>query len=207
MNPFSQAEFDLHRSWRIDSRLGERLSRAQQNMVGAYIPSFDLTEIDLTGADLSYALLWDVKLYGADARRAQFVNADMQDVYLADADASEANFTNANLHGAILVGSNLSHAMLRNASLLAVLAYSASMFECDLSGADCRRGDFRGVNFRRADLRGADFQNADLGGADLTGALVDEKTRVDYANLLGVRLPSGEVRPYTQVWEPLEPSQ
>ena len=72
----------------------------------------DLSDTDLSGADLIRADLSDADLSGADLRRADLRRAD-----LSGADLSSADLRWANLSGANLRWANLSHADLTGANL------------------------------------------------------------------------------------------
>jgi uncharacterized protein YjbI with pentapeptide repeats len=108
---------------------------------------------DLSGADLSRALLRDTSmqrarlvgttLAGADAFNARFVSADLTGADLSQATLREVDFTRAVMRNAKLVGSDMRRARL---------------FRADLSGAD----------LTGANLEGADFSNAILNGARWT---------------------------------------
>ena len=60
------------------------------------------TEINLSGADLSYANLSDADLRGADLSGADLSGADLSDANLSGANLSDANLSYANLSGANL---------------------------------------------------------------------------------------------------------
>jgi len=107
-----------------------------------FLEQFNLTQVDLSGADLS-----DMQLNGIDLSRADLRGANLERTNLSRARLSEANLVRANLSGAILHDTNLSGADLGGACLL-------------------------NANLRGADLIQANLSVADLSGADLTGSLV-----------------------------------
>lgn len=104
-------------------------------------------QVDLSGADLSEAVLIGAKLFGAD---------------LSSAVLSRAVLTWANLIGADLRGANLSGADLSGTRL----------FGADLRRADLRGAGFIGARLNKADLSEADLRGANLSGADLSGAVL-----------------------------------
>ena len=103
----------------------------------------DLSDADLSGADLRRACLSGANLYCADLRRA-----DLSDAILRGADLRGADLYDADLSGADLHHANLSDA--------------------DLNGADLSGADLHHANLRDADLNGADLRRACLSGANLS---------------------------------------
>jgi hypothetical protein len=116
-----------------------------------------LDAAELTGVDLSGAILADASL-----RYADLGGGDLSGTFLYKANLNHANLENANLSG-----SNLGRASL----------YMACLSGSDLSGASCHRAnlceaDLRGANLSRADLTMSNLVEADLSGADLTGCQI-----------------------------------
>ncbi len=107
---------------------------------------------DLSGADLSNAMLReatfqrsvlrDVNLTGADAFRSKFISAD-----LSNATLTSTRFFEADLTKAILVGADLSEADLRTARLVGANLTDADLTGARLSGADLRRADLSGATW------------------------------------------------------------
>jgi uncharacterized protein YjbI with pentapeptide repeats len=163
--------------------------------------------IDLTGADLSDAILTGAELSRADLRSTD----------LSAADLTGANLTRANLAGAKLTGANLSPlirassdahldftpAQLTRAEITSlkfwVLSVTTYHIRTDLTGADLTGAKLGGANLGGADLGGADLGGADLGGADLTGANLTraklELTEFEGADLTGALLSPGAAIP------------
>lgn len=110
----------------------------------------DLSETDLSGANLIEADLSEV-----DLGRANLTNALLLGVNLIRADLSGADLGSANLSGA-----NLSSARLVDADLSST----------DLGGADLANANLDNANLIGARLIGADLSNASLGSADLVDA-------------------------------------
>ena len=77
----------------------------------------DLSDTDLSGADLIRADLSDADLSGADLRRADLRRADLSGADLSSADLRWANLSGAYLSHANLRWANLSHADLTGANL------------------------------------------------------------------------------------------
>ena len=79
---------------------------------GADLTNANLTEANLQGADLTNANLRYANLTDADLTNANLQGADLTEAILTDAD-----LTNANLQGAVLTNADLQGAILTNANL------------------------------------------------------------------------------------------
>jgi hypothetical protein len=135
----------------------------------------DLSNANLTGANLNDASLFTTNLVGAIFDNATFLNTNMEDAY-----APGGSFINADLRGA-----NLYFATFRDANISGA-NFSGNYFHSfDLPGAIAQNANFSGarmtfMNMRDTDLRGADlsgtslgyvsFNNADFRDATLLGA-------------------------------------
>jgi hypothetical protein len=104
----------------------------------------DLTDVDLTGevlirANLELTLLSRTKLIGAnlngaDARGAEFVEADLSGAHLNGADLRGANFECANLTEVNFGGANLSFTKLNGADFNRAYLFETIFGNTDLSG-------------------------------------------------------------------------
>ena len=126
-----------------------------------------LINADLSGADLSFADLTDARLIGAN-----LINADLSGADLSFADLSNADLPFVNLRGAILEFANLSGASLTgvisgNINGTPTLPSGYQMINGYIVGAGV---DLTGADLTGADLTGANLEGADLSGADLSGA-------------------------------------
>jgi uncharacterized protein YjbI with pentapeptide repeats len=122
----------------------------------------EMTETDLSGANLT-----ETDLSGADLAGTDLSGANLTGANLNKANLCRADLTGADLSGAKLIGAYLNRADLSEAKLI----------QADLSGAD-----LTGANLSEANLGGAD-----LSGADLTSATLVE-TNLENANLNGCRI-------------------
>ncbi|WP_067170341.1 pentapeptide repeat-containing protein [Microtetraspora niveoalba] len=133
-------------------------------------PPMDLRDIvaqkcDLSGADLSNAILDGADLAACKLTRANLSGASLDKTWLSYADLSGANLSGCEVRLAKTFDTNFSNTNLSGA---------------DLRGADFNNLDFSKANLRKAklneailfatDLRGADLTDADLAGADLKNA-------------------------------------
>jgi len=123
------------------------------NLIGAENPIIDLGWVDLSGDNLSDAILSDVNLS----------DAILSDVNLSDAILSSANLSDVNLYNA-----DLGNADLGNADL----SY-ADLSDVNLSGADLIQ-----ANLRYVDLRGARITEEQLKEAkSLKGATMPDGSK------------------------------
>ncbi len=101
---------------------------------------------------------------------------DLNDADLSDQERPRARLRQAQLEDADLSGSN----------------FRVSHFTCaNLEGADLSDGNFEYANFVDANLRGVDLSGANLRRVDFTGAIIDEDTDFDGADLDGAKLWDG----------------
>ncbi|WNV86707.1 pentapeptide repeat-containing protein [Umezawaea sp. Da 62-37] len=130
----------------------------------------DLTDTNLTGANLSLAAL-----SRANLRRANLSDANLRRANLTDANLSRANLSDANLSRANLTDANLSRANLRRANLSDANLSRANLTDANLGGAaltdaNLRVANLSGANLSLANLSGTDLRDANLRDANLTDA-------------------------------------
>lgn len=116
------------------------------------LSGMDLRWLDLSGIDLSNAILKKVRFDYSNLTGANLSNSD-----LTNARFCPTNLTNANLKGADLRG--------------------AIMPDSTLAGADLAGANFSGM----LNLLGVDFTGANLAGADFTGANMEGVRNLDKA--------------------------
>lgn len=196
--------------WR-DARLnGAQLSRAiffdpgkdgHARTFDDWITDFsgsDLTNADLTAAQISYTLFRGGSLLRANLSDVQADHADFSGVNASSARwiASQArqsrfdraslvgaDFTRAQLPQASLVETRLRQAMLAEANLEAANLKESDLTAADLTAANLQRANLSQANLSQARLVDTDLRQANLQGANLQGA-----------NLQGVRLQGVDLR-------------
>jgi uncharacterized protein YjbI with pentapeptide repeats len=173
---------------RLNSGLKEGLTNLinySGNLVPSYLKSLRNTDLsgadlsnailfgaDLSGADLSNANLFRADLSGADLSNANLFRADMTDINMSDADLSHANLSFSVLSRANLSDSVFSHTRLSNAKLsYAILSY-AILSKSDLSHASLSFANLSDANLSYATILEADLSNANLSAANLTCAII-----------------------------------
>ena len=158
---------DLRESW-MSGATFHRANFWQADLSKAYLIAADLTELQT----MSGARLDDVIAYRADFSRAKIKGKEGSRVSMRRAFLEEAKLQCTILRGIDLRGANLEDADLTNADLL---------------GADLRQAHFAGTivtgaNLSGTDLRGVDFTQSIGTPASIEGAIIDQKTKVPWAN-------------------------
>jgi len=163
----------------------------------------DLSDTDLSRANLKGVQLSGAYLVRADLSRAQLGKTDLSGANLAGAGLVEANLIEANLSGAHLYGAELSRANLvrvdlRRATLIEAILIGANLIRANLTRAALTsailfRADLIGANLSRAILRKADLSWANLTKASLIGASLTE-ANLTSANLCGANLIGVDLR-------------
>ena len=144
---------------------------------------------DLSGANLSDALLSWADLRGADLSRANLIGAVLFRANLSGADLRVTDLSEANLREADLREANLRHADLS----------SADLWKADLWQADLWQADLRYANLSSADLSEADLRQADLSYANLSSAHL-RQAKLSYANLSSADLSEADLSS-ADLWE------
>lgn len=156
----------------------------------------DKPTIDLTGADLTRALLAGAKLHEVNFSKVDLTEADLRGSDLYRADLRTANLEGANLYGAYvtyanlsqagLVGANLERADLRKSDLTRADPINANLHKADLEQTTLADVNLTGADLTNANLKGANLEDANLTGAVLFGTNFRNAnlTRVDLENAL-----------------------
>ncbi len=150
--------------WRVKGQ------RTQLDLPSMYLALADLRAGCLSGAHLSFTVLYDALLDFADLRGATLLQAN-----LAGCSLKNARLQGANLYGARLHSADLTLADLRTADLRGTVVELAKFCEADLRGAV-----LQGVDFVAADL-----SKADLGEANLAFAKLEHVRSIDGAVFTG----------------------
>ena len=125
-------------------------------------------QVDLSGADLSWASLRHASLRGANLNRADLRAVNLTGACLVGADLREANITvgedrlgafvlgarlnDADLSGANLIGAKLNRADLSGANLTEAILFDTDLTEADLTGAILHKATLSATRFTDVDL-------------------------------------------------------
>jgi uncharacterized protein YjbI with pentapeptide repeats len=131
-----------------------------------YNISFDLSDANFGGANLSGAILFKASLIGADLHGANLSKANIHDAFLSRANLVGADLREANLIQADLSWANLSGANLSGADLSRARLGLADVTQANLSGANLRGANLSGANLRGANLSKASLNRANLEAED-----------------------------------------
>jgi len=151
-----------------------------------------------------------IYLYGADLSGANLSSAVLDGCYLGAANLSGANLSKAILIVAILVGANLSEANLHMTDLTSAqlgrskqeiprepYAIRTEIKYTNLSKADLSEANLSEADLSFADLSGANFSEAILYNASLRGAknITTEELEKQAKSLKGATMPDGSIHP------------
>lgn len=195
--PFSPVQFTLVLDQADLSGMilrGAVLSKANLQGAQFYGPGADQRwgTFDDQIADLSGAELKDANLTGAMLSNVRMQRTSLLRSVLNKANLSDAQLVNANLSSAKLIGANLQQTLLENASFTGADLGSANLSRANLKGArlgQARAADaqFRFANLAQSDWKGADLSRADLSQANLRDANLSS-TQLAGTNLSGAQL-------------------
>lgn len=125
-------------------------------------------KIDLTEVDLSYANLAGINAQGALMAEANLLSANLSGADLTDAVLFRAELSQSFLSRALLLNADLSEANLTGSYMVGCNLSGAVLIQANMDGAD-----LRGAILRFADLREARFLDAKMSGTDLTEAKLE----------------------------------
>ena len=167
-----------------------RLDGKRKGSVLQFLHESDLIDksksiIDLQGADLNQAYL-----YEADLRQAKLSGANLKQADCTSAKLNQADFTSADLSQAFMNLANFTSADLSQAYLYRADFTSAKLISTNLSQAYLFEADLSGADLSGADLSGANLRGANLIGATITTEQLDQVKSYKHA-----KLPSGLKHP------------
>lgn len=173
------------------------LWRAENSGIRVDFEGVNLSDVDFSYVNLSYANLRDAdlsrtRLMRANLRfakfdRANLTRADLEGAWLTGAAFNEANLSHISLMGVDLEEADLKWTQLSHANLIKVNLTSAHLDEAWLTGAQLRNANLSNAILTKAHLEGADLTHANLRNADLSGADLTS-TDLMQASLSGAKL-------------------
>jgi uncharacterized protein YjbI with pentapeptide repeats len=158
-----------------------------------YNIGFDLSRANLSGANLSGALLFKANLFDANLSGANLSKASIHDANLQGANLSKANLTEADLSKANLIQANLTEADLSRANLSGAGLGWADLTQANLNGANLSGANLSGANFSRANLFKAFLNRANLEAQGFAVFSTRAVEPVVYAELL-FQEPGGGIK-------------
>ena len=167
----------------------------QADMQKSYLVRADLSDANLSNANLSDSYLSRARLGNANLSGASLSHTDFSHAILIRANLSRANllFANlshahlfrANFSNAYLFHANFSHTNLFCANLSDAYLFHANLSDANLSGANFSNANLSNVNLSDADLSGANLSSSNLSSADLSGTDL-QGTQLKNVNLMEV---------------------
>jgi uncharacterized protein YjbI with pentapeptide repeats len=152
------------------------IARKGGHFEGAIFRGADLRKINLENAQLQGADFHQAKLQSAQFYQADLAGAELFQAKLELASFDGARLQAADLGGAELQGAWLHGAQLQGASLESAMLQGATLINAKLQGATLRGAKLQGADFAaepdNADLTSTDLVGTDLTGADLSGAKI-----------------------------------
>ncbi len=109
-----------------------------------------------------------VDIRGANLCGANLKNFDLGQSILYRANLIDANLQNANLNGAVLSAANLNGANLAWANLTGAILNAANLYGTNLNHADLRCANLFLANLQQANLSGANLDGANLREAEFS---------------------------------------
>ena len=168
----------------------------------AILDEANLSHLDLSGADFSYASCEGAKFSRCDLRMATFHMANLDRSVFGRSIMDRANLSHASAHGAGFYNVRLAGAYMRSFKADELNLSCAELYGADLTNAEMRNvnakdscwcgviakeGDFRLGNFTNGVLHNVNFSMAQLQGAVFTCSNLSE-TDFRGANMEGVDL-------------------
>ena len=142
------------------------------DLSGAFLFEAHLRSANLSGADLSQAMLTRAFLL-----QTNFSGANLSGTGLVEADLSFATFIEANMSGADLSLANVSRADLSGADLSGAHLEQANLHQANFRGANLRAANLRGAFLLKTDLRDAVLDGCRIYGVSVWNVMVNEGTK------------------------------
>ena len=122
----------------------------------------------MPGVDLAFDDLTEIDLTSADLRHGNFNGARMREAHLTRCNLNRANFEDSHASGAVFTRSDLRGSNLNNADLR-----GANLTNCDIAFSTLVGANLAGADLTEADLTMSDLTDANLSGARLNAACLD----------------------------------
>ena len=134
----------------------------------ANLSGANLDGVDLRDKDLKGTVLTFADLTGAKLGGVDLSNKDLSGTILTDVDLRGVDLTYKNLSGTILKGADF-----KNVDLTGTLLSFANLIEANIDGVDLRYKDLTGASLNNVNLSNKDLTGTILSFANLSGAIID----------------------------------
>jgi uncharacterized protein YjbI with pentapeptide repeats len=170
----------------------EVIGKLKLDLSGANLSDAILTKADLSKAILNKANFNKANLIDANLSGASLIGANLSDADLFKADFSSAILINVDLDSAYLRGINFSGAILRNTYLRGINFSSANLSKANLNEADLMGAILINTDLSHASLISTDLRHANLSNAGFSKAILIDADLRD-ANINGANLMSADL--------------
>jgi uncharacterized protein YjbI with pentapeptide repeats len=132
-------------------------------------------DVDITGVDLTYSSLTEIKVDGLVANATSFIGGNLTRASIQNSELQGADFSHATLHEASffecnLAGANFSDADLGGCNIMVSFCGDACFDRVVWTKGDAGGSDFRGASMRGARIERCDASQSFFSDADLTDA-------------------------------------
>lgn len=160
---------------------------AGKSFRGYELERLDLSELNLSGADFSGAVLTKTDLTAALLNGVRFDDALLSEVIFNRANLSESSFRRVSASGSEFNEAHLQKANLRDADFTGAMFSGADLSQAILSGAICSGANFSGVRAERLVADKAEFADVNLTKANLVDA------RLTHIGFVGASLKGSDL--------------
>lgn len=175
------------------------LTLSNVNLTGANLTNALLDKANLSGANLTGAALTGTSLTQTNLAGATLTGANFRDKLLTGTNLSEATLSGANLTNTLLIGTLFTGANLTGADFTGAVPVGADFTRANLSSGNVTRVDFRTSKVASINLTGTTVDNANMSNLDLYGATFKQAqgsslsingAKAGSVNFTGANLPS-----------------
>ncbi len=176
---------------------------------GITLHNQDLSELDLSGYDFSYANLdgsifektnfsfskfHHASMEKADFDECEFIGSDLTYASLNECSARQGGFGGADLSHASLINSDLSEATLSQSTLIHADLRAANLQKARLSQSELSHAIFTRANLVQCDLKESNIQNTNFEYANMQGARLMSVKNFETANWIRVDIRDIDLR-------------
>ncbi|CAG8695482.1 10618_t:CDS:1, partial [Scutellospora calospora] len=146
---------------------------------GVPLKNLNLTDSNISGADLSNVVFDNLQLARAKLNNVNFQNAKLRYTNLQDSSSQNANFKGADLSSANLQNAIFNNADFQNANFNGADLLSADFQNTILNNANFQNAKLLNTNLRNSFSQNANFKGADLSFANFHNAIIQDASFYD----------------------------